>query len=108
MSADLTPLEELRHIYDPDANDLGIPSSLRISIPSPSSEAPREIVHGNGFIQPPAKKLEFGTLGALPLEVTSQELGINRLNTASDSQPSASASPMSLANNPGISSNQMR
>ncbi|BAF27424.1 uncharacterized protein [Oryza sativa Japonica Group] len=108
MSADLTPSEELRHIYDPDANDLGIPSSLRISIPSPSSEAPREIVHGNGFIQPPAKKLEFGTLGALPLEVTSQELGINRLNTASDSQPSASASPMSLANNPGISSNQMR
>uniref|UniRef100_A0A0E0F1T9 Uncharacterized protein n=1 Tax=Oryza meridionalis TaxID=40149 RepID=A0A0E0F1T9_9ORYZ len=108
MSADLTPSEELRHIYDPDANDLGIPSSLHISIPSPSSEAPREIVHGNGFIQPPAKKLEFGTLGALPLEVTSQELGINRLNTASDSQPSASANPMSLANNPGISSNQMR
>uniref|UniRef100_A0A0E0F1U6 Uncharacterized protein n=1 Tax=Oryza meridionalis TaxID=40149 RepID=A0A0E0F1U6_9ORYZ len=50
MSADLTPSEELRHIYDPDANDLGIPSSLHISIPSPSSEAPREIVHGNGML----------------------------------------------------------
>uniref|UniRef100_A0A0D9XNC9 PAP-associated domain-containing protein n=1 Tax=Leersia perrieri TaxID=77586 RepID=A0A0D9XNC9_9ORYZ len=111
VSADLSsiPSEELRQIYVSGANDLGISSSLNIPVPSPSSEAPREIAHGNGYIQPPDKKLEFGTLGALPFEVTSEDHGIgNRLNYDSNSQPSASASPMSLAHNPGIGSDRMR
>uniref|UniRef100_A0A0D9XW75 Uncharacterized protein n=1 Tax=Leersia perrieri TaxID=77586 RepID=A0A0D9XW75_9ORYZ len=111
MSADLssTPSEELRQIYVSGANDLGIPSSLNIPVPSPSSESPREIAHGNGYIEPPDKKLEFGTLGALPLEVTSEDHGIdNRLNYASNSQPSASASPISMAHNPRTGSDRMR
>ncbi|KAG8089262.1 hypothetical protein GUJ93_ZPchr0011g28668 [Zizania palustris] len=114
MSADLTPSEELRqdpplHIYVPSANDLVIPSSLKISIPSPSSEAPREITHDNGFIQPQDKKLEFGTLGALPLEVTSQDHAIaNRLNSASSSQGSVPSSTISLSPNPGMVSNRTR
>ncbi|KAL5205508.1 hypothetical protein ABZP36_033717 [Zizania latifolia] len=79
-----------------------------IPIPTASSEAPREITH-NGFIQPQDKKLEFGTLGALPLEVTSHDHAIaNRLNSASSSQHSVPASTQSKAHNPGMGSNRMR
>ncbi|KAG8093499.1 hypothetical protein GUJ93_ZPchr0012g22049 [Zizania palustris] len=114
MSADLTLAEELRQepplqIYVPGANGLEIPSSSKIPIPSPSSEAPREVTHDSGFIHPQDKKLEFGTLGALPLEVTSQDHAIaNRLDSASSSQCSAPASTMSLADNHGMGTNRMR
>ncbi|KAL5204372.1 hypothetical protein ABZP36_009243 [Zizania latifolia] len=114
MSADLTPSEELRQeppmqIYVPSANGLGIPSSSKIPISSPSSEAPREVTHDNGFVQPQDKKLEFGTLVALPFEVTSQDQAIaNKLNSTSSSQRSAPASTIPLADNPGMGSNHMR
>uniref|UniRef100_J3N5H6 Uncharacterized protein n=1 Tax=Oryza brachyantha TaxID=4533 RepID=J3N5H6_ORYBR len=110
MSVEFTALEELRQepIHVPGAKDLGIPSSLNIPIP-PSFEAPREIIHSNGFVQHPDKQFEFGTLGPWPLEVTSQDLAFgNRSNSTPGSHPSTHTTPVSPPHNVGITLNQMR
>ena len=106
--------EELRQqppvqIYVPVANDHGIPSPLKIQ--TPSSHAPRDNIDGSGFIHRPDSKLEFGTLGALPLEVlTASQDQANRTNSAPDTKPSAPMSSKSPAQNPGAGyrSNRMR
>uniref|UniRef100_A0ACD5W9U4 Uncharacterized protein n=1 Tax=Avena sativa TaxID=4498 RepID=A0ACD5W9U4_AVESA len=113
MPADMAPPEEWRQvplqIYIPGANDHGIPSSLNIPLSSPSPRAPRENIRGNGFIHAQDNKLEFGTLGALPLEArsTSQDQA-NRSNSAANGQPSIPVSPVSPAPNPGKGSNRIR
>jgi hypothetical protein len=96
-------------IYIPGAHDHGIPSPLNIPLSSPSPRAPRDNIRGNGFIHAQDNKLEFGTLGALPLEAkgTSQDQA-NRSNSATTSQPSIPVSPVSPAPNPGKGSNRMR
>ncbi|KAG8050798.1 hypothetical protein GUJ93_ZPchr0009g287 [Zizania palustris] len=59
--------------------------------------------------EPQDKKLEFGTLGALPLEVTFHDHAIaNRLNSASSSKHCVPASTQSQAHDPGMGSNGMR
>ncbi|XP_062202180.1 uncharacterized protein LOC133904707 [Phragmites australis] len=128
MPADMIPSEEFRHelplqIYVPGANDHGIPSPLNIPIPSPSSQSPRDPLkvpahspssqvrrdtfHGNGFMHPQDSKLEFGTLGTLPLEVTPKGHA-SRSDSASNNQASGPVSPMSAAKNTGTGSNRMR
>lgn len=128
MPVDMIPFEELRHepppkIYAPSANDHGIPSPMNIPIPSPSSQSPRDPLnvrthspssqvrrnnfHGNGFMLPQDSKLEFGTLGALPLEVTSREHA-SRSGSASNNQVSGPVSPISVAKKTGMGSNGMR
>lgn len=114
MPADIAPSEEWRQvhplqIYIPGAHDHGIPSPLNIPLSSPSPRAPRDNIRGNGFIHAQDNKLEFGTLGALPLEAkgTSQDQA-NRSNSATTSQPSIPVSPVSPAPNPGKGSNRMR
>lgn len=116
MPADMVLSEEWRQvpvpplqIYIPGASDHGIPSPLNIPLSSPSPRAPRDSIHRNDFIHPQDNKLEFGTLGALPLEVkgTSQDHP-NKSSSAANSQPSAPVSPVSSALNPGKGSNRMR
>uniref|UniRef100_A0A0A9D5X5 Uncharacterized protein n=1 Tax=Arundo donax TaxID=35708 RepID=A0A0A9D5X5_ARUDO len=128
MPADMIPLEKFRHelpsqIYVPGANDNGIPSPLNVPIPSPSSQSPRDPLklptrspssqvrtdasHGNGFMHPQDSKLEFGTLGPLPLEVTSK-YHASRSDPASNNQASGPVSPVSAAKNTGTGSNRMR
>lgn len=105
MPADMTRSEELRQqpplqIYVPVANDKGIPSPLKI--PTPSSHSTRDNIHGRGFIHPHDSKLEFGTLGALHMEVRSASQNqANRTYSASDSKPSATLRLNSPAQNPG-------
>jgi hypothetical protein len=114
MPADMNHSEEFRQhppvqMYVPVANDHGIPSPLKI--PTPSSNAPRDNIHGSGFVRRSDSKLEFGSLGALPLEVRSvSQDQANRTNSASDSKPSAPLSSKSPAQNPraGYRSNRMR
>ncbi|CAM0874473.1 unnamed protein product [Alopecurus aequalis] len=108
------PSEEWRQvhplqIYIPGANDHGIPSPLNIPLPSPSPRARRGNIRGNGFIHPQDNTLEFGTLGALPLEAksTSQDQAV-RSNSTANGQPSIPVSPVSPAPNPGKGSNRMR
>ncbi|KAM3312050.1 hypothetical protein ACQJBY_032197 [Aegilops geniculata] len=116
MPADMVLSEEWRQvpvpplqIYIPGASDHGIPSPLNIPLSSPSPRAPRDGTHRNGFIHPQDNKLEFGTLGALPLEVkgTSQDHP-SKSSSAANSQSSAPVSPVSSALNPGKGSNRMR
>lgn len=128
MPVDMIPFEELRHepplqIYAPSANGHGIPSPMNLPIPSPSSQSPRdplnvpmhspsslvrkENLHGNGFMLPQDSKFEFGTLGALPLEVASKDHA-SRSGSASNNQGSGPVSSMSLAKNTGMGSNGMR
>jgi len=115
MPADMASSEEWRQvpvpplqIYIPGTNDHGIPSPLNMPLSSPSPRAPRDNIRRNGFIHPQDSKLEFGTLGALPLEVngTSQDHA-NKSSSATNSQTSP-VSPVSSALNPGKGSNRMR
>ncbi|CAM0950468.1 unnamed protein product [Alopecurus aequalis] len=114
MPADMTHSEQLRQhqpsqMYIPVANDHGTPSPLKI--PTPSPHAPRDYTQGSGFIHQQDSKLEFGTLGSLPLEVKSASQDQpNRTNAASDSKPSALRNSKSPAKNPGAGyrSNGMR
>uniref|UniRef100_A0A0A9D2D4 Uncharacterized protein n=1 Tax=Arundo donax TaxID=35708 RepID=A0A0A9D2D4_ARUDO len=109
IPADMIPLEEFRHelplhIYVPGANDHGIPSPssqsprdpLKAPTRSPSSQVRRDTFHGNGFMHPQDSKLEFRTLGTLPLEVTSKDHA-SRSDSASNNQASGPVSPMSIA-----------
>ncbi|XP_051186110.1 uncharacterized protein [Lolium perenne] len=108
MPADMNHSEELRQqppVYVPVADDHGIPSPLKIS--TPSSHAPRDNIHGSGFVQQPDSKLEFGTLGALPVRSASQDQA-NRTNSAADSKPSAPMSSRSPAHNPGAGYRSIR
>ncbi|XP_037440498.1 uncharacterized protein LOC119308472 isoform X1 [Triticum dicoccoides] len=114
MPADMTRSEELRQqpplpIYVPVANDKGIPSPLKI--PTPSSHSTQDNIHGRGFIHPHDSKLEFGTLGALHMEVrNASQNQANRPYSASDSKPSATLRSNSPGQNPGTGykSNVMR
>lgn len=114
MPADMARSEELRQhpplqIYVPVANGKGIPSPLKI--PTPSSHSTRDNIHGRGFTHPHDSKLEFGTLGALPLEVRSASQNqANRTHSAADSKPSAALRSNAPAQNPGTGykSNGMR
>uniref|UniRef100_A0A0A9DTW3 Uncharacterized protein n=1 Tax=Arundo donax TaxID=35708 RepID=A0A0A9DTW3_ARUDO len=125
--ADMIPTEEFRHdlplqIYVPGANDHGIPSPSSIPIPSPSqsprdplklpnrspsSQVRRDTFNGNGSMHPQDSKLEFGSLGALPLEVTAEDHA-SRSGSASNNQASGPVSPMSAAKNTGTGSNRIR
>ncbi|XP_014757313.1 uncharacterized protein LOC100840351 isoform X2 [Brachypodium distachyon] len=106
MPTDRTHLEELRQqpplqIYTPVVNDHGIPLPVKIS--SPSSHVPPDKIHGNGLSQSQDSTLEFGTLGALPLEVRSASKDqAKRRNSVPDSKPSAPLSSKSPAQNPGV------
>ncbi|KQJ89463.1 uncharacterized protein LOC100826374 [Brachypodium distachyon] len=109
MHPDMVPSDEWRQgpslqIYVPGANDHGIPPLLNIPSSSPSPRAPRDIAHGNGFNHPQDSKLEFGTLGALPLEVNQA----SRPSSAANNQASAPVSPVSPAPNPGKGSSRVR
>ncbi|XP_037433754.1 uncharacterized protein LOC119300955 isoform X1 [Triticum dicoccoides] len=114
MPADMTRSEELRQqppfpIYVPVANDKGIPSPLKIPTPSPHST--QDNIHGRGFIHPHDSKLEFGTLGALHMEVRSASQNqANRPYSASDTKPSSTLRSNSPGQNPGTGyrSNVMR
>ena len=114
MPADMTHSEQLRQqqplqMYIPVANDHGIPSPLKR--PTRSPHAPRDNTQDSGFIHQQDSKLEFGTLGALPLEDRSASQDqTNRTNAASDSKPSALRNSKSPARNPGAGyrSNGMR
>ena len=114
MPADMALSEEWRQghplqIYIPGANDHGIPSPLNMPLSSPSPRTPRDNIRGNGFIHPQDNTLEFGTLGALPLDAksTSQDQAI-KSNSAANCQSSVPVSPVSPAPNPGKGSNRMR
>jgi hypothetical protein len=128
MPIDMVPLQESRHdvplqIYVPGANDHGIPSPMNMPMPPPSSQSPRDTLkvpahspssrvrrdnfHGNGFMVPQDSKLEFGTLGTLPLEVTSKDHA-KRSDSASSNQVSESVSRMPATKNTVAGLNGMR
>ncbi|TKW07556.1 hypothetical protein SEVIR_7G314875v4 [Setaria viridis] len=122
MPIDMVPLQESRHDV-PGANDHAIPSPMNMPMPSPSSQSPRDPLkvpahspssqvrrdnfHGNGFMVPQDSKLEFGTLGTLPLEVTSKDHA-NRSDSASSNQVSESVSRMPATKNSVAGLNGMR
>jgi hypothetical protein len=73
---------------------------------SPSFQIQRGF-HGNGFMVPQDTKLDFGTLGALPLEVTSTECA-SRSDFASNNQVSGHTSPISTSKKAGKRCNRAR
>jgi hypothetical protein len=73
---------------------------------SPSFQIQRGF-HGNGFTVPQDTKLDFGTLGALPLEVTSTECA-SRSDFASNNQVSGHTSPISTSKKAGKRCNRAR
>lgn len=122
----MIPLEESRHepplqIHVPGANDHRVPSPMNLPLPSPSSRSPRDPklpthspssqvqgdFHGNGFMVPQDSKLEFGTLGALPLEVPSKEPA-SKSDSSSNNQASGPVSPISSAKKAGTGYNRTR
>ncbi|KAK3135980.1 hypothetical protein QOZ80_5BG0426170 [Eleusine coracana subsp. coracana] len=126
VRTDMIPLEESRHepplqIHVPGANDHRIPSPMDIPLQSPSSQSPRDPklptlspsspvqrdFHGNGFMVPQDSKLEFGTLGALPLEAPSKEHA-SRSDFASNNQASGPVSPISSAKKAGTGYNRRK
>ncbi|KAJ1264690.1 hypothetical protein BS78_08G019800 [Paspalum vaginatum] len=124
MPVDMVPVQEVPlQIYVPGSSEHGVPSPMSIPMPSPSSQSPgdtlkvpahspssqarRDNFHGNGFMLPQDSKLEFGTLGALPLEVTSKDQA-SRSDSVSNNHVSGPVSPMSAARNTATGSNQVR
>jgi hypothetical protein len=73
---------------------------------SPSFQIQRHF-HGNGFMVPQDINLDFGTLGALPLEVTSTEHA-SRSDFASNNQVSRRASSISASKKAGRGCNRAR
>ncbi|CAM0152456.1 unnamed protein product [Urochloa decumbens] len=127
MPVDMLPVQELQHelplqIYIPGANDHGMPSPMSMPMPSPSSQSPRDPLkvpahspssqvrrddfHGNGFMPPQDSKLEFGTLGALPLDTSKDHS--SRSESASRNQVSGAVSSVPAAKNTVTGSNRMR
>lgn len=80
---------------------------LKVPAHSPSSQVRRDNFHGNGFMLPQDSKLEPGTLGALPLEVTCKDHASSS-ESASSNQVSGPVSTVSAPRNTTTGSNQMR
>ncbi|TVU31824.1 hypothetical protein EJB05_23525 [Eragrostis curvula] len=103
MPTDMIPLEELRQ---------EIPPPFNRPVPSPSSRSPRDPsklpahapssqvrrgFHGNGLMLPQDSKHNFGTLGALPVEVTTSNERASRSDFGSNNEASGPVIPISPA-----------